>query len=123
MKDINDLKNYRLKYKRYYDIDFDKSYDIHHIDFNRKNNDINNLLLLPKTLHSTYHLLINKMGGMDETGKVKFSVRINLSVSNYDAQIIELLAQTIQEIEKWVVYKHELTMKIQTKEQMLKWQR
>lgn len=32
MKDINKLKDYRLKYKRYYDIDFDKDYAIHHID-------------------------------------------------------------------------------------------
>ena len=51
MKDINKLKDYRLKYKRYYNIDYDSSFDIHHIDINHENNDIKNLLLLPRSLH------------------------------------------------------------------------
>lgn len=34
-----------------------KSFDIHHIDHNRKNNDIENLVALPQTLHIKYHKL------------------------------------------------------------------
>lgn len=40
--------NYRKYYKDYYGIDFGKEFDIHHIDINRENNEINNLILLPK---------------------------------------------------------------------------
>lgn len=50
--------NYRKYYKDYYGIDFDSSYVIHHIDFDRSNNDINNLILLPSKLHSRYHFLL-----------------------------------------------------------------
>lgn len=55
MKDINKLKNYREKYKRHYNIDFGSDFVVHHIDENRQNNDIENLLLLPRELHSKYH--------------------------------------------------------------------
>ena len=49
--------NYNQKYKDHYNIDFNDNYVIHHIDENRKNNDIENLVLLPRGLHSQYHLL------------------------------------------------------------------
>ena len=55
MKKICELKNYREKYKRYYGIEFGTEYVVHHIDENRGNNSIDNLLLLPKELHSKYH--------------------------------------------------------------------
>lgn len=47
--------NYRKYYKDYYSIEFGREFDIHHIDRNRENNDISNLILLPKTLHQKYH--------------------------------------------------------------------
>lgn len=47
--------NYRKYYKDYYGIDFGKEFDIYHIDINRENNEINNLILLPKRLHLKYH--------------------------------------------------------------------
>ena len=43
MKDIEKLKDYRKKYKRYFGIDFGKEYAIHHIDGDHSNNDINNI--------------------------------------------------------------------------------
>lgn len=57
MKDINRLKDYRRKYKRYYGIEFDRSYATHHIDGNRENNDMGNPLLLPTELRSRYRFL------------------------------------------------------------------
>lgn len=108
--------NYRTYYKNYYGIDFDKNYDIHHIDFNHNNNEISNLLLLPKELHSKYHLLINELGGIDEKGNIKFNALINLMASSYAAPIIEKLGSTLQEINKWVIYKQQLEMQIKNKE-------
>lgn len=78
MKDIETVKNYRLKYKRYYGIDFDENYVIHHIDFNRQNNDISNLLLLPKELHQKYHLYLTGLFPLEwETGKCSLDIKIN----------------------------------------------
>lgn len=50
--------NYRKYYKNYYGIDFLHEYDIHHIDEDRENNKINNLILLPKNLHKRYHMTL-----------------------------------------------------------------
>lgn len=110
------MENYRLKYKRYYGIDFDNKYDVHHIDFDRTNNDISNLILLPKELHAKYHMLINDLGGIDTYGNIKFNAYINLCVSNYAAPILEQLGAVIQEINKWVVYKQQLDIQKQIKQ-------
>ena len=47
--------NYRKIYSDYFGIKIGSEYAIHHIDGNRSNNKIYNLLLLPKRLHSQYH--------------------------------------------------------------------
>ena len=47
--------NYRKFYSDYFGIKIPKGYVIHHIDGDRSNNDIYNLLLLPQKLHSKYH--------------------------------------------------------------------
>ena len=47
--------NYRRFYQERLGIILDQSYHVHHIDGNRQNNDIKNLVALPKKLHSKYH--------------------------------------------------------------------
>lgn len=56
------MKNYRKHFKDYYGIDFSKDYEVHHIDLNHDNNDIKNLMLLPKKLHQEYHSIIQQNG-------------------------------------------------------------
>lgn len=51
----NNHKNYREYYKSYFNIKFGNNMEVHHIDMNRDNNDISNLLLLPKDIHQKYH--------------------------------------------------------------------
>lgn len=51
MKDALELKDYREKFKRYYGLSFSKDYHIHHIDLDHSNNDIENLMIVPKELH------------------------------------------------------------------------
>lgn len=51
--------NYRKLYAKHYGIKIPPEYDIHHIDFNRENNDIKNLILLPKSLHHKLHWVRN----------------------------------------------------------------
>lgn len=46
---------YRIRYKSYYGIAFNSEYVIHHIDQDKSNNKISNLILLPRNLHTKLH--------------------------------------------------------------------
>lgn len=98
--------DYRQYYKDYFGIDFDESYDIHHIDFDRKNNDISNLLLLPSKLHHQYHFAIRACGGLD--GKINFDFNIvpqGGSLHTYNYTMMIHLCEAMIEINKWVIKK------------------
>ena len=56
--------DYRQFYKDYYNIDFGDEFEIHHIDKDRSNNDISNLILLPNELHELFHA--NELGWVIE---------------------------------------------------------
>jgi hypothetical protein len=49
--------DYRRKFKEHYGLEFGKNYVIHHIDGNHDNNSIDNLMVIPRGLHSGYHSL------------------------------------------------------------------
>ena len=54
------MKNYKKIYEDYFGIKWDpKQFEIHHLDMNRENNNISNLVLLPKKLHKEYHRLVS----------------------------------------------------------------
>lgn len=108
MKELSKLKDYRLKYKRYYGIEFGSDYAVHHIDLNRQNNDISNLVLLPKKLHSKYHLIINALSINPEKPKADGFIDIRLSnviITHYNTKMFELLPETMAECNKWLKYK------------------
>ena len=118
MKDANNLKNYRLKYKRYYGIDFNNDYEIHHIDLNHDNNDIENLLLLPKNLHRQYHFYINSLAPYINNGNIHLDISINRFTGvTYMQDMVQGLLETASECQKWVCYKAELDFKKQFEEQ------
>lgn len=57
-----EILNYRKVYKSETGIVWDtKKYDVHHIDENRRNNNIGNLVLLPKKIHKQYHYFSSLM--------------------------------------------------------------
>lgn len=92
--------NYRAYYKKYYDIDFDKDFAIHHIDFDRNNNDMDNLLLLPRGLHGKYHMCLAGCGDVNH----KISGIIG-DVSGYSLTSLKNFSSTLIEIDKWVKWK------------------
>lgn len=49
------MVNYRKLYENFFGITIPAEYDIHHIDFCRDNNEIDNLILLPHYLHQALH--------------------------------------------------------------------
>lgn len=75
---------------------------IHHIDLNKKNNNIENLILLPTKLHSKYHMCIQQF---QET-----PIKINReNADNYSALI--KLSEVMKECRYWIEYKMSLTLK------------
>lgn len=54
------MANYRTFFKNYYHLSLDKNIHVHHIDHNRENNSIENLVAIPSELHQKYHAFMNE---------------------------------------------------------------
>ena len=52
--------NSRKYYEGILKVKVPKDFDVHHIDCNNKNNDIRNLVALPKDIHARYHASKNQ---------------------------------------------------------------
>lgn len=59
------MEDYRKIYEDKCHIKIPKGYEIHHIDFDRNNNDIRNLVMLPKEAHQQYHKCIEELEKFD----------------------------------------------------------
>ncbi len=57
--------NYRKYYEEMCNLKIPSNCEIHHIDFNRQNNNINNLVMLPATLHTKYHTKLSEYKGFN----------------------------------------------------------
>lgn len=64
--------NYRKVYEELTKTKIPKGFEVHHIDFDRNNNDINNLVAIPKGIHKLYHQTL-----MYNSTKVNIDVRFN----------------------------------------------
>lgn len=99
-------KAYRSYIKRYYNIEFGSEYAVHHIDFNHDNNDIQNLMVMPKSLHNKYHMIVNQCGGINVNGVN--SIMLNAEFGEHTThtiQVLTTLIETLKECEKWYNYK------------------
>lgn len=69
------MESYRRTYEMYCG-KIPKGYEIHHIDFNHYNNDICNLVALPKELHQKYHKIAGDASliSFDATLKGRYSL-------------------------------------------------
>lgn len=94
------MKDYRAIYKRHFCIDFGKDFSVHHIDFDRNNNDIDNLLLLPRGLHTKYHSCL--LGCENNQHKISGIIG---DLSGHRLTSLKNLAVALTEIEKWVKWK------------------
>lgn len=103
-----DYRQYYIDYyKMFYPFLIDETYVVHHIDFNRSNNNIENLLLLPRNLHLRYHEILRKLGAN------KYDLSISLKLIPYqqkegmDIYYMEELVKVLKEIDYWVKQKSE----------------
>lgn len=53
------MANYRKLYENHHNVKIQKGYEIHHLDHNHENNEITNLVCIPRKLHKKYHLYWN----------------------------------------------------------------
>ena len=107
--------NYRKKFKEYYGIEFSSDFEVHHIDLNRENNDISNLMILPKKLHHQYHMYLNGTAkANDDVFKRSFSAKIHSNEAgvSYEQIMFEGLIETLKECAKWADYKMYLDGKL-----------
>lgn len=98
--------DYRQYYKDYYNIDFGSEYEVHHIDFDRSNNDINNLLLLPKPLHAKYHKLYPYIQSIIDDRALKAVIDINNGTTYYFDEM-KSFCEIMIEINHWKLEKVE----------------
>ena len=101
--------NYNKLYKQYYGIKFGRNYVVHHIDGNHDNNDMANLLLLPRWLHSQYHVL----KAVIENHPLPTLIGGNqVKQSTYYLDYYERFIDTLKECNRWYDYKMHIDGKI-----------
>lgn len=110
MKDPLSYSDYRTKYKKYYGINFNsKKYVIHHLDLNHKNNDIENLLLLPSELHGRYHYYLSlfaKLPSFPTTAVIDVKICGNaVNSNNYELWMFEKFCDVLSECSLWYDYR------------------
>lgn len=99
----------RQYYKDYFNIDFGNEYVVCHMDLNSSNNDIDNLLLMPKNLYSRYNMLMSGLNGSGGNITIDFKIEPNCNGINlYEYNAAKQLCETMAEIDEWVKKKCDL---------------
>lgn len=103
--------NYRQLYKEHYHIEFGRDMVVHHIDFDRTNNSIDNLLLMPRWLHSKYHTALKMLEGPN--GETDFREALMLDtpmVPIHYCMWLDNMRDALREIAPWIKMKIDYDM-------------
>lgn len=113
--------NYRKLYETHFDIKLSKDYDVHHIDFDRENNTIDNLIAMPNKLHRNYHklLLQNKNYHSNNMLHLELNTDVNINIHNNTVKFIKNMSTILNEISKYTQYKKCLELNINPKDLFL----
>ena len=93
--------DYRKLYKKFYAIDFDLCYEIHHINLDHHDNRIENLLLLPKDLHRRLHQII--VIGLAIPSTVQFTCLFGGMTFDYYRDYFQEIVDIYYEIRPYVL--------------------
>lgn len=95
--------DYRQLYKDHYHIDFGSDMVVHHIDFDRSNNSIGNLMLLPNDVHARYHMAYTKMIGLEKFCDLSKELQlVQSSDIIYCLNIMGGMRDVLAEVMPWV---------------------
>lgn len=96
--------NYREFYSKALNVKLSPLFDVHHIDFNRNNNDILNLVALPKWLHGRYHMCLTNF---DKPFDKMLNYRSGMGGHNtYNLSLITQSVSIIEQCQLWVDYRN-----------------
>jgi hypothetical protein len=101
------MKDYRKLFKEAYNIDFSNDFVIHHIDLDHKNNDIKNLMIMPKNLHNKYHFLLKSVENSNDIFEKQFNAKIHSNIicgDNYNLKMCANLINVLIDCSKWYDY-------------------
>lgn len=105
----NDARYYRNKYKKFCRLKYlAPSFEIHHLDHNWKNDEIRNLVALPKELHEMYHQLEKKKYLVYKNGQFFINARFLLESSKLSKIVVDTYAELIA----WISFRDYLTGEI-----------
>lgn len=104
------MTDYKKLYAEAYGITWDADLEIHHIDRNRQNNDISNLILLPGYLHHELHNCLNEAFFMSEPETAgdlveRMMERMFNFGKSYDQEIFLRLSYILSECKRWGLLK------------------
>lgn len=96
---------YRNLYEKHYGITIPPEYEVHHIDFNRDNNNIENLLLLPKGLHRQLHR-VRDTSDVNLNGFFDFQGISAQRPMDYERRCINAALDVYDELQIWSARKN-----------------
>ena len=104
------MTDYKKLYAQTYGITWDADLEIHHIDRNRQNNDISNLILLPGYLHHELHNCLNEavfLSVQGTTGDIieRMMARVFNYGNSYDQRVFLRLSYVLSECRRWGLLK------------------
>ena len=99
------MENYIKIYEEHYGIQIPDEYVIHHMDRDRSNNKISNLLLLPEKLHQQYHFYSQGSGNDGFTFGTELS---DMFRYDYNHVTAERLLEVLKQCEFWCFVKERM---------------
>lgn len=98
--------NYREFYQEHYGITIPDGFDVHHINKDRMDNRIENLLLLPSSIHQSLHIVDNSItrGFMGNINYISAIVN-NVSELVFIREYVEVWARIIPALKFWASVK------------------
>jgi hypothetical protein len=100
--------NYRKSYEKITGVKLPKSFEVHHIDGDRTNNHILNLVALPRKLHKEYHAKLSYTKNFEITSSL-WSLDVDMRRGNgYIPYIMDLTMDMFKVYNRatlWVAYR------------------
>lgn len=104
------MTDYLKFYSRYYGITWDRQkFEVHHIDGNRKNNEIENLVLLPVELHRELHKAMSALWVPEMPAKVAVFQYLQTCLNGWSdwfiGKALPDLIEVVNKCHKWALLK------------------